>query len=127
MSTQPAHKLSTTITATGGGSVVVGAPTETLTATLAPFFRGEQGPPAANTFEALNKNLRALPLTITKVGGNISTITYGSGSQQVVKTFGYSDGKLTTISLSGSGLPYGISTTKTLLYSGNDLIGASYS
>jgi hypothetical protein len=127
MSTQSAHKLSTTITATGGGSVVVGAPTETLTATLAPFFRGEQGPSAADTFESLNKNLRSKEFTIAEVGENISTITYGSGLQQVVKTFGYSGGKLTTITLSGSGLPYGISTTKTLLYSGSDLVGASYS
>ena len=43
MTTTPAHKLATTLTPAGGGTVTIGAPTNTLTAVLAPFFKGDPG------------------------------------------------------------------------------------
>lgn len=127
MSTQPAHKLSTTITTTGGGSVVVGAPTGTLTATLAPFFKGDPGSGGVEqTFETVNKNLAGSPFTIVKTYGKIRTITYSTEAGSIIKTFGYSGDSLTSISLSGPGLPVIPKTTKTLVYENGELTGGTY-
>ena len=80
-----------------------------------------------NTFETVNKNLQAYPATLAYSNGNLSTITYDLGSGlSIVKTFNYTDGSLTSITLSGN-TPEGIALTKTFVYAGSNLTGVTYS
>lgn len=79
-------------------------------------------------FEVVSKNLKSYPSTLGyDQAGKLSTITYTTPTGPVVKTFLYTSGKLTSIVLSGAGLPTGIATVKTLTYSGNRLTGLTYS
>jgi hypothetical protein len=77
----------------------------------------------AQTFETVNKNLSTSGATLAYSGGLLSSITYQNG---VVKTLGYQSGRLTTVTLSGT-IPASISTVKTLVYTGSDLTGVTYS
>ncbi len=89
------------------------------------FGRGPQGLPgsAVPSFESINKNLSSSDMTIAMVGEEIGSITYANG---IVKTFAYGPNGLASVTLSGN-VPGGISLTKTLLYSGGNLAGATYS
>lgn len=82
----------------------------------------------SSTFEAINKNLRSFPYTLTYSGSNVSTIVYNlGGGLSITKTFSYSAGKLTSIVLSGD-LPVALEfLTKTLSYTGSKLTSVSYS
>ena len=66
----------------------------------------------AESFETFSKNLPAANAVPTYEGGNLAAITYANG---VVKTFGYGDVGLHTVTLSGA-IPPNISTVKTLQY-----------
>lgn len=82
---------------------------------------------AGKSFETVNHNLDAYPKTINYVSGVVTTITYTKPDlTTITKTFGYTAGKLTTVTLSGS-TPADIDLTKTLVYSGDDLVSVSYS
>lgn len=81
---------------------------------------------ARPTFESVSKNISSWEATFDYTTGSLSTITYQNGPLEVVKTFGYTGGVLTSITLSGD-VPGGIPLTKTLLYSGSDLVGFEYS
>ena len=91
-------------------------PWEDLTGVPATF-------PITQTFETVNKNLNASGATLAYSGGLLSSITYQNG---VVKTLGYQSGRLTTVTLSGT-IPASISTVKTLVYTGSNLTGVTYS
>ena len=78
-------------------------------------------------FETVSKNLKSYPYTLTYAGGDLDTITYNlGGGLSIVKTFNYTLTVLTSIVLSGD-TPLGISLTKTLVYTGDDLTSVSYS
>ena len=82
---------------------------------------------AGKSFETVNHNLDAYPKTINYVSGVVTTIPYTKPDlTTITKTFGYTAGKLTSVTLSGS-TPADIDLTKTLVYSGDDLVSVSYS
>lgn len=75
----------------------------------------------SETFETVSKNLKAYPYTISYSGGNIDYITYNlGGGLEIVKTFGYTSGDVTSVTLSGD-TPAGIDLTKTISYSGGNI------
>lgn len=87
---------------------------------------GGGGGDIAHSFETVSKNLSAYPATLTYTGDELTSIAYNTGSGTITKTFGYSGGQLTTITLSGD-TPAGIDLVKTLVYSLGKLVGATYS
>jgi hypothetical protein len=81
----------------------------------------------AEAFETVSKNLKSYPYVITYNGDDINYITYNlGGGDAIVKTFHYTIGVLTSIVLSGD-TPLGITLTKTLSYTGDDLTSVVYS
>ena len=80
----------------------------------------------SNSFETVSKNLKGYPYVITYSGSDINYITYTTPTGTIVKTFGYSLGVLTSLTLSGA-TPSGVSLTKALHYTGSDLTSVSYS
>lgn len=90
-------------------------------------YTGPAGPSGgASTFETVSKNIRAWDATYAYTGDQLTTITYTDGASTIVKTFNYTLEKLTSLVLTGD-TPSGIDLTKTLLYTGDKLTGASYS
>jgi len=70
----------------------------------------------SETFESVSKNIKAYPYEIAYAGGDVDTITYDLGSGlQIVKTFGYTSGDVTSVVLSGD-TPTGVDLTKTISY-----------
>jgi hypothetical protein len=59
------------------------------------------------------------------VDDSVDEITYTSGLNTIVKTFGYTGDKITTITLSGD-TPAGIDLIKTLTYTGDKLTSIAY-
>lgn len=99
--------------------------------TGAPGPRGPQGYPGApgataSTFESVSKNIKAWDAAFAYTGSQLDSITYTNGAETIVKTFNYTDGKVTSIVLSGD-TPSGIDLTKTLSYTGDQLTGVNYS
>ena len=93
--------------------------------------RGPQGYPgapgsSAPSFETVSKNIKAWDAAFEYTGDQLDTITYTNGTDTIVKTFNYTDGKLTSLVLSGN-TPSGIELTKTLSYTGDQLTGVGYS
>jgi hypothetical protein len=87
---------------------------------------GSDAPILSETFETVSKGLKSHPYEITYDGDNIDFITYDLDGLTIVKTFNYTDGKLTSIVLSGD-TPTGIELTKTFTYTGEQLISITYS
>jgi hypothetical protein len=88
-------------------------------------LKGDKGDTGsfADTFETVSKNLSAKDFFISyDLAGNLLSLTYDNG---IVKTLGYTSGKLTSITLSGS-TPSGIELTKKLTYTGDELTGVNY-
>jgi len=80
----------------------------------------------SETFETVSKNLKAYPYQISYSGGNIATITYDlGGGSEIIKTFGYTSGDVTSVTLSGN-TPSGIDLVKTISYSGGNVAIISY-
>jgi hypothetical protein len=78
-------------------------------------------------FETVSKNLRSYPYTLTYGVDGVDAITYDlGGGLEIVKTFNYTLGVLTSIVLSGD-TPAGVDLTKTFSYTGVDLTSVSYS
>jgi len=81
----------------------------------------------AEEFETVSKNLKSYPYDITyDIDDNIDFIEYDTGSGLITKTFGYTSGDVTTITLSGS-TPGGIDLIKTFTYSSGQLTSVAYS
>lgn len=80
------------------------------------------------TFETINRNLKAYPATFNYgAPGELDSITYDMGDgKSINKQFGYAQGVLTTITLSGD-VPAGVSLTKHLTYQSGRLIAITYS
>jgi len=77
-------------------------------------------------FETVSKNLKSYPYDITyDVDDNIDFIDYDTGSGTITKTFGYTSGDVTSITLSGS-TPGGIELVKSLVYSSGNLTNVTY-
>lgn len=92
-------------------------------------FTGPAGPSGGEdtyTFETVSKNIKAWNATLGYTGNQLTTITYTNADQTIIKTFNYTDSKLTSLVLSGD-TPSGIELTKTLLYTGDLLTGVNYS
>jgi hypothetical protein len=109
---------------------VTGA-TGPIGATGATGFTGATGPSgggsAADTFEVVSKNLAARDAAFAyNLSGQLSTITYTWDTNSVIKTFNYTDGKLTSIVLSGD-TPSGIDLTKTFVYDADAIVQVTYS
>ena len=80
-----------------------------------------------HTFETVSNNLRVYPYTITYSSGDIDTIVYDlGGGMQIIKTFGYTSGDVTSITLSGD-TPSGIDLVKTISYVGGVVDNIVYS
>lgn len=80
-----------------------------------------------NSFETVNKNIKAYPATYNYTGDNITSIVYDlGGGLEVTKTLSYTGDNLTSIELSGD-IPVSIDTVKTLSYTGDDLTAITYS
>jgi hypothetical protein len=81
------------------------------------------------SFETISKNLSSYPSTLTYTNDYLSNITYIVPSGVIVKSLYYTPaGQLTSIVLSGSGLPTGTQTTKTITYdTSGKLTGIIYS
>jgi hypothetical protein len=78
----------------------------------------------AETFETVNKNLKASDGTLGYDGSsNLTSVIYTSG---ITKTLVYTSGDLTSVTLSGS-TPSGIDLVKTLSYTDGSLTGITYS
>lgn len=81
----------------------------------------------SEAFETVSKNLKGYPYVISYGGDDIDYITYDiGGGMEIVKTFNYTLGVLTSLVLSGD-TPSGIDLTKTLHYTGDDLTSVTYS
>jgi hypothetical protein len=78
------------------------------------------------SFETVSKNLNSYPFTLNYSGSVLISIIYTVNTNTITKTLNYTTGVLTSVVLSGSGLPTGISLTKTLSYSANTLNSVSY-
>lgn len=99
---------------------------ETFVTQASLITEGAQGPagPKGNleeTFETVSKNLKAVSFTMIKVAGVLNSIVYANG---ITKQFQYSDGVLSSVTLSGA-TPQGITLTKHFNYSA-DSITVSY-
>lgn len=81
----------------------------------------------SESFETVSKNLKAYPYTITYASGDIDIIVYDlGGGMQITKTFGYTSGDVTSITLSGD-TPNGIDLIKTISYVGGAVDNVVYS
>lgn len=92
-------------------------------------YNVEWGSPSGSSesFETVSKNLKNYPYVITYDGDDIDYITFDLGSSlEIIKTFNYTLGILTSIVLSGD-TPDGIDLTKTFHYTGEDLTSVTYS
>lgn len=88
---------------------------------------GGSGDVVGPAYETVSKNLKSYSSTFSYNGsGDLSTITYTVPGGNIIKTFNYASGDLTSIVLSGN-TPAGINLTKTLSYSAGNLTGVSYS
>lgn len=84
------------------------------------------GGSSAETFESVSKNIQSYPYTLAYSSGDVSTITYDlGGGLEIVKTFGYTSGDVTSITLSGD-TPSGIDLVKTITYSGGAVDNITY-
>jgi hypothetical protein len=81
---------------------------------------------SGETFETVNKNLKAYDAVLSYSSGVLQNITYTFSQTTIIKTFNYTDNRLTSIILSGD-TPVGIDLTKTFNYTGDNLAGISYS
>jgi len=80
------------------------------------------------TFETINRNLKSYPATFNySVPGELDSITYDLGDgKSINKQFGFAQGVLATITLSGD-VPAGVSLTKHLTYQSGRLVAITYS
>ena len=105
--------------------VALSVAAEEQTVTLAITDPDDPSRLAPETFETVSKNLRSYPATFTYAAGELVSISYATPGGAVIKSFVRSAGRLTSIVLSGA-VPPGITTTKTLAYTGGELIGVGY-
>lgn len=81
----------------------------------------------SETFETINKNLKQYPYNLSYTGETLTGIRYNiSPSSFVNKTYTYTSGLLTNISISGMPLP-SVSLNKSFTYSGEILTHITYS
>lgn len=104
-----------------GSGVSSSAVGQSITSTIA-----GGGGAAAEAFETVAKNLLSYPYALNFSGSVLNTIVYTVGAGSITKTFNYTNGKLTSIVLSGD-TPEGIYLTKTLTYTGENLTSVTYS
>lgn len=74
------------------------------------------------TFERVSKNLASVDFVLGYTSSTLSTLTYANG---IIKTLNRTDGRLTSIVLSGT-TPDGIDLTKTLTYTSGNLSAVVY-
>ena len=79
------------------------------------------------TFESVSANLKSYNPTYVYAAGKLDTVTYDLGAgQSIVKTFSYSGGKISTITLSGD-TPNGINLVKAFTFTAGSLTSVTYS
>ena len=111
-----------------GSSYVAIAPTTGNLPTNQTYWQviSEKGDSWQEHFETVSKNLSSYPYVLNYTSGLLTSIVYTLPSGSITKTLNRTSGKLTSIVLSGD-TPSGINLTKTLTYSGSQLVGVSYS
>lgn len=79
--------------------------------------QGERGPAGSveESYESVSKNIKAWNSTFNWVDGSLSSISYSDGISTILKSFSYSSGLLTQITLSGD-TPLSASLTKSINY-----------
>jgi hypothetical protein len=112
----------------------VGPAGPTGPASTVPGPQGEVGPTGPQgetgefetTYETISQNLKAYAYTINRTDDIITSIDYTvPGPATITKTFNYVEGRLSTISISGTPLG-GTVYTKLLTYTGDTITGVSY-
>jgi hypothetical protein len=130
----------------GGGSLTVrevdGSPSGTASTLVFPngsvsfagstaTITGLQGASWQETFETVAQNLKAYTTGFTYVDGRVTSVTYTVPSVGIAqKIINYTGNKITSIVLAnvvGEALPSGISLTKTITYTGDNITGVAYS
>lgn len=87
---------------------------------------GSSGSGISESYETVNKNIKAYPYDVSYIDGLVSVISYDTPSGAVNKTFAYSSGKLSSVTLSGA-TPGGIDLVKTFTYIGDSVSEVIYS
>lgn len=87
---------------------------------------GDDGVDAPTSFETVSKNLKGYPYTLSYSSGVLSAMVYTTESGIITKSFTYSLGILTSITLSGD-TPNGIALVKNLVYTNGVLTSVGYS
>lgn len=125
----------------GGGALTVrevdGSPSGTATTLVFPngsvSFAGSTATITSlqETFETVAQNLKAHATGFTYVDGRVTSIMYTVPSVGIAqKIINYTGNKITSIVLAnvvGEALPSGISLTKTITYTGDNITGVAYS
>jgi hypothetical protein len=76
-----------------------------------------------DSFETVSKNLDSANALYQYTDGELTSITYANG---VIKTFSYSQGNLSSVTLSGN-TPQGITLVKSFAYQNDNLSSTTYS
>ena len=87
---------------------------------------GDDGNILKTSYESVSKNLKSYSANFSYSGTNLTSIVYTTPSGNIVKSLNYSGNTLTSVVLSGA-TPNGITLTKTLTYTNNQLTSISYS
>lgn len=93
--------------------------------------KGDPGTPGTDgaswqaTFETVAGNIGSWDATLVRTDGVLTSVVYAMGASEIIKTLGYTGGKLTTITLSGD-TPSGITLVKTFVYDGDDVTAITY-
>lgn len=92
------------------------------------LWENSTGGGSEETFESVSKNLKSYPYEISYTGGgDIDFVTYDlGGGQTIIKTFGYTSGDVTSVTLSED-TPSGINLIKTITYVSGNVDNISYS
>ena len=84
-----------------------------------------EGIETVDTFEVFSKNLKQYPYTINYTGDLINNIVYATNSGNIIKTFTFTDNKLSLITLSGS-IDASIDKNKQFNYTSGKLTSVTY-
>lgn len=109
--------------------VEIGAAMPVQTVTVRQVEAGPAGADGsgAASFETVSQNIAAKPKMLNYTLGQLLSMVFDLGAGlSITKTFGYTSGVLTTITLSGD-VPGGIDLVKTLSYSSGALASVNYS
>lgn len=91
-------------------------------------YVGNTGPSGsvAASWESVAQNLYAYDEVVNYASGRVSFIDYAATGGTITKTINYAGDDISSVVLSGAGLPGGTDLTKTLTYSSGNVTAISY-